>query len=108
MIIVRKTIGKGFAPEILKKQFPYEIVFGGETKYFTEEDIKELQSKLNEFFIPDVSSRLPFKEELDNMCKHYIETTEKEDKGKWHDNTITEKVKHWCKWMKIFAKENGY
>ena len=33
MIIVRKTIGKGFAPEILKKQFPYEIVFGGETKY---------------------------------------------------------------------------
>jgi hypothetical protein len=53
MIIVRKTIGKGIAPEILKKQFPYEIVSGGETKYFTEKALIELQSKLNEF-IADV------------------------------------------------------
>lgn len=58
MIIVRKTIGKGIAPEILKKQFPYEMVLGGEIKYFTEEGIKELQNKLNEFFIPDVGSSL--------------------------------------------------
>jgi len=73
----------------------------------------ELTNKLIEdldalFSLYDVSSRLPFKEELDKMCEHYIQATEEEDKTKWHDNTIADKVKHWCKWIKVFAKENGY
>jgi hypothetical protein len=58
--------------------------------------------------IHDVNSRLPFKEELDKMCEHYIQVTEEEDKIKSHDNTMADKVKHWCKWIKVFAKENGY
>tara|TARA_R110000851_G_scaffold40131_1_gene101421 strand:- start:124 stop:417 length:294 start_codon:yes stop_codon:yes gene_type:complete len=70
------------------------------------DDEKDLINAL--FSLYDVSSRLPFKEELDKMCKDYIQTTEKEDKTKWHDNTMAEKVKHWCKWIKVFAKENGY
>ena len=58
--------------------------------------------------LDSVSSRLPFYDELNKMCEHYIETTIKEDKTKWHDRAMAQKVTHWCKWLKIFAKENGY
>lgn len=71
-------------------------------------DLINLISDYNKFVLYNVSSRLPFYEELDNMCKHYIETTEREDKDKWHDNTMADKVKHWCRCIKTFAKENDY
>ena len=49
MIIIRETTDKGMFPETFKKQHPYEIAFGGDTKYFTDKGLKELQSELNEF-----------------------------------------------------------
>jgi hypothetical protein len=73
--------------------------------FMTEFSKQEVSEQLT---LSGVSRRLPFKEELDKMCKDYIQTTEKEDETKWHDNTMAEKVKHCCKWIKIFAKENGY
>jgi hypothetical protein len=48
MIIVRKTVGRGIAPKIFQSLYPYEIVLGGNTSYYTEEGIRELQNKLNQ------------------------------------------------------------
>lgn len=78
----------------------------GSGKFILRNFIKEKQAE--QLTLTDVSSRLPFKEKLGNMCKHYIETTEEEEKGKWYDNTMANKVKHLCECLKVFAKENDY
>ncbi len=52
MIIVRKTVGKGIAPEIFEKEWPYEIVFNGESKYFTRNGFEELSGQLNDLLYP--------------------------------------------------------
>lgn len=67
--------------------------------------IDQLEKQLK---LTSVSSRLPFKDELDKLCKDYIETTRKEDEGKWFDNRMIDKVEFWCKWIREFAKANDY